>query len=469
MKKTKKPILFTIITIFVVVVLYVGNSAVHMANIGCAYKAKILGSAVFVSKRNPENVLSEDLSDPNFKLIKAEINFDEKTVTTTALFGLVKRKAFFREGLGVTMDLKDDDRDISVDKFKNVKLSEKYDSTLWPQGNAVQLDDIPAKVNKQKLDVAIKGAFVETDSNRLKRTRAIVVVLDGRIIGEKYGDGFSKDTPLLGWSMTKSVTNALVGILVKQGKLTLNQNKLFSQWNNPDDQRKEITLNNMIQMSSGLEFEEEYDDLFSDVVLMLYKEKSASNFASNKPLQHDPGTYWYYSSGTTNMIQKIMQSTFEGEDQAYWEFPHKALFNRIGMRSAIIEADASGTFIGSSYMYATARDWARFGLFLLEDGVWKGEQILSEGWVKYSTTPVKNAPNGKYGTQFWLNPATLPNYNKELSEKLPQDLYFMWGHESQFVTIIPSKSLVVVRLGLTLKMGDWDHAEFMTKILEAIE
>ncbi|MBC8185373.1 serine hydrolase [candidate division KSB1 bacterium] len=468
MKKTKKLIIFIIVTIFVIAVLHFGNSAVHMANIGCGYKAKILGSAVFISKRNPENVLNEDLSDPNFKLIKAEIDYEKKTVTTTALFGLVKRKAFYRESLGVTLDLNENDRDISVDKLKNVELSEKYDSTLWPQGDAVQLDNLPTNVNKQKLDEAIECAFLETDSGRLKRTRAIVAVLDGRIIGEKYGQGFSKDVPLLGWSMTKSVTNALVGILVKQNKLALNQKGLFSQWNNSGDQRNDITLNNMMQMSSGLEFGEKYNDLYADVVVMLYKEKSASDFAKNKPLLHNPGTYWSYTSGTTNMIQKIIRNTFEGDDQAYWEFPHKALFNRIGMKSAIIETDASGTFIGSSYMYATARDWARYGLFLLQDGVWEEDRILPEGWVNYSTTPVENAPNGKYGAQFWLNPATLPNYNKELSEKLPQDLYFMWGHESQFVTIIPSRNLVVVRLGLTIKNGAWDQAGFIVKIIEAI-
>ena len=468
MKISKKFILFSIITILIIVIFYFGNSAIHMANIGCAYKAKILGSAVFISKRNPENVLAEDLSDPNLKFIKAEINYDEKTVATS-LFGLVKRKAFFRDGLGVTLDLLEKDRDICVNKFKNVILSEKYDSTLWPQGDAVQPVNLPLEVNKQKLDEAIEWAFVESDSARLKKTRAIVIVFDGQIIGEKYGDGFSKGMPLLGWSMTKSVTNALVGILVNRGKLALNQRGVFSQWNDPEDSRKEITLNNMMQMSSGLEFGEVYDDLYADVVLMLYNERDVANFAMNKPLQHNPGAHWSYSSGTTNMIQKIIRNTFKGNDQTYWAFPHRELFNRIGMYSAIIETDASGTFIGSSYMYATARDWARFGLFLLQNGVWDGKRILPEDWVNYSTTPAETAPDGKYGAQFWLNPATLPNYNKELSKNLPQDLYFMWGHESQFVTVIPSKKLVVVRLGLTLKYGAWNQAEFLTKILDAIE
>jgi CubicO group peptidase (beta-lactamase class C family) len=271
------------------------------------------------------------------------------------------------------------------------------------------------------------------------------VVYDGRIITERYAPGFTKDTPLLGWSMTKSVTNALVGILVQQEKMNLKDSALMPGWRKKDDPRRNITLDQLLRMSSGLKFLEQYDNITSDVNTMLFTKYSASDYAADNPLGVDPDTQWYYSSGTTNIITRIARLASQLSQSEWFRFPREELFNRIGMNSAVIEPDPSGNFVGSSYMYATARDWARFGLLYLNDGVWKGNRILPEDWVSYSTTPTPHSlPGEAYGAQFWLN---FPNPDPWLPF-LPDDAFMALGHESQAVIMIPSRNTIVVRLGL---------------------
>ena len=192
---------------------------------------------------------------------------------------------------------------------------------------------------------------------------------------------------MLGWSMTKSVTNALIGILVKQGKLSLDQLAPVPEWSDPADPRHAITLDQLMRMSSGLEFSEDYADLTTGVTQMLYNTDDMGAYAAAAPLEAEPDGVWNYSSGTANIVSRIVRDTVGGSDEEYLTFPRRALFDPIGMTSAVMEPDASDTFVGSSYMYATARDWARFGLLFLQDGMWEGERILPEGWVDYSITP----------------------------------------------------------------------------------
>ena len=203
--------------------------------------------------------------------------------------------------------------------------------------------------------------------------------------------------------MAKSVTNALVGILTMKGKLSLKGPVPVPEWQKANDPRQVITLDHLLRMSSGLEWVEAYAERpVSDVNMMLLLKPDMAAYVASKPLAAKPDTVWRYSSGTTNLIRRIIRDAL-GTKESYWEFPRRELFNKIGMRSAIWETDASGTFIGSSYLYATARDYARFGLLYLNDGVWQGERILPEGWVAYSTTPTPAAPKGQYGAHFWLN------------------------------------------------------------------
>jgi CubicO group peptidase (beta-lactamase class C family) len=223
-----------------------------------------------------------------------------------------------------------------------------------------------------------------------------------------------------------------------------------------------------MHMSSGLKFKEAYDDPLSDVVRMLFTNTDSGAFASSMPAEAPPDTRWQYSSGATNIISRIVRRSAAGSLKGYFSFPGKALFNKLGMASAVMEPDPSGTFVGSSFMYATPRDWARFGLFCLNDGVWGGELILPSGWMKYSTTPAPAAPKAMYGAQFWLNAGDPSNPTDRWRPKAPNDMYSLWGFEGQYVSMVPSRRLVIVRLGLSVPEENWDQGQFIADIVGAV-
>jgi hypothetical protein len=221
-------------------------------------------------------------------------------------------------------------------------------------------------------------------------------------------------------------------------------------------------------MTSGLAFSEDYDSDDGDARQMLYIKGDKSGFAAAKDLKHTPGTYWDYSSGTTNIIARVLRQSFSDE-QEYLRYPRERLFEPLGMRSAVLEPDAAGVFIGSSYLYATARDWARLGLFYLQDGVWQGRRLLPEDWVKYTVTPTPHAPDARYGAQVWLKLDQGPaSDSPDLGEPpFPEDAYYMLGHDGQTVAIVPSRDLVIVRLGLTRNEGAWAPASVLAPIVNA--
>jgi CubicO group peptidase (beta-lactamase class C family) len=268
----------------------------------------------------------------------------------------------------------------------------------------------------------------------------------------------------MGWSMAKSVVNALVGILVKEGLLTLDDPALVPEWHGPEDRRGSITLDHLLRMSSGLRFDEDMSTPMADVIRMLLASGDMAKYAAQKELTNTPGTKWQYSSGTTNIIAQVIRNALQ-DDAEYLSFPRRALFDRIGMAGVVLETDAAGTFVGSSFMYATARDWARLGMLYLQDGVWDGERVLPDGWVTYTTSPAPANPQRHYGAHFWLEvPA---EYSGEGSP-LPKDAFHAAGHEAQFVTIVPSHDAVVVRLGRTRYPEAWDHTAFVREVLSVL-
>ncbi|MDN5201397.1 serine hydrolase [Fulvivirgaceae bacterium BMA10] len=431
--------------------------------IASAYSAKIMCSCVFVSGRDEASVKEHDLV--NFTMVDMEVDQEKKTVESS-IFGLGKRVAVYRKNLGCTLAVGASENELEQTQLTDLTfLPERADTVSWPMGDDLRNNIFPSNVNRSKLERAIKSQFEETDPDNLLRTRAVIVLYNGNLLAEHYADGYSKDTPLLGWSMTKSVVNALIGILVKQDKLAISNQELLAKWQEAQDPRREISLDQMLRMSSGLEFKEEYSTPI-DVPKMLFGSYSASEYASEKELRSRPDGEWYYSSGTTNIVSKIIRNTFQS-DLTYLSFPREALFNKLGMQSATMEIDASGSFVGSSFMYATARDWARFGLLYLNDGVWNNERILPEGWVSYSTHPTPLVPMGNYGAHWWLNAGDEEGNRKFPS--LPQDAYYAAGHEGQIIMIVPSKKTVIVRLGLTLDSGRWDKEKFVKEVLESIE
>jgi CubicO group peptidase (beta-lactamase class C family) len=313
----------------------------------------------------------------------------------------------------------------------------------------------------------VEELFVEANPKKKLYTRAVLVVYDGRIIAERYAEGITKDTRLLSWSIAKSVTNAMIGILTKQGKINIKAPAAVPEWQNAGDARRVITPDQLLRMSSGLKWVEAYTERpVSDVNIMLLLQSDMAAFAASQPPAVKPDSLWRYSSGTTNILSRLISDTI-GNQKTYWNFPRRQLFNKIGMRSAIWDTDASGTFVGSSYIYATARDYARFGLLYLNDGVWQGERILPAGWVAYSSTPTPAAPKREYGAHFWLNKGSDSKNISRLYPQLPADAFFARGYQGQIIAIIPSRKLVVVRLGMTYD-DKWGLEPFIKSVLKAI-
>jgi CubicO group peptidase (beta-lactamase class C family) len=219
-------------------------------------------------------------------------------------------------------------------------------------------------------------------------------------------------------------------------------------------------------MRSGLRFSEVYSDLSSDVIEMLFNRSDTAAYAADQPLSFQPGTTWSYSSGTTNILSALARGAVG--DAAYVGWPRRVLFDPLGMNSAIMEPDASGTFVGSSFMLATARDWARFGQLYLQDGLWDGRPILPEGWVRFSTSPTPQSPEGIYGAHWWLKLQPELGGGTAAAARIAPDAFFAIGHEGQTLTVIPSLRLVVVRLGLSIYIDAWNHAAFLADLQDAL-
>jgi CubicO group peptidase (beta-lactamase class C family) len=440
--------------------------------IGTGYVAKYLCSSTFVSDRSPETVFRVDVApvNPLTRIVSYAIDRRQKSVTSDS-FGLFGLTALYREGCGCSLVI-----GTTVEKMRRQELVEpgftakrpRHRSDLpWPAGSQGPVDPAGVGIDAARLKKALDAAFSEPGPGKPRKTRAIVVAYDGRLVAERYAPGFDKDMPLCGWSMSKSVTNALVGILVREGKLDIRRPAPVPEWQQEDDPRRQITLDELLRMSSGLKFEEEYAPL-SDVTSMLYGSYDFAAYAAAQPLENGPDSKWSYSSGTANIVARIVRQTVEKDYRYYYSFIFEELFDKIGMDSALIEPDPSGTFVGSSYAMATPRDWARFGLLYLQDGVWQGERILPEGWVKYTTTPTPKAPLGEYGALFWLNAGSAGNPDERLWPGAPRDAFAAQGFQEQKVIVIPSRKLVLVRLGATTDRQAWDTDAFIKSVLDCL-
>jgi len=452
----------------VVLVLAVGYLGWQVIFVGNGYVAKTVCSAVFVSGRKTQAVLDADIhsNDPGIlRLVTVEV--DRPGLAARSRFlGFAEREVVFREGLGCTLATGVAAQDLASRRLSLSPGISVAQRKPWPSRERIGVLAAPRGINMSALDAALEEAFAEPGAAPARRTRAIVVVHNGTIVAERYAVSYGPDSALPGWSMTKSTVNALVGVLVREGKLGLDSPLPVPEWSAPDDPRRAITLRQLLHMASGLDFTESYGNPLGDVLWMLFGTGDAAGFAARKALATAPGQGWAYSSGTTNIVARALRQAVGGGEADYLAFPRRALFEPLGMASAVIEPDASGTFVGSSFMFASARDWARFGLLYLQDGVWDGNRILPEGWVAFSTTPAPSAPGGVYGAHFWLRLPTL--YAQSGNEGLPHDAYHAVGHEGQLLTIIPSRRLVVVRLGLSVGRGVWDHAAFLRRLLQVI-
>ena len=471
LKKRIRRGLVVVVLAALVVVGYAKREYFGQLPIGCAFKAKAVCAGVFVQGRDPDIVAREDVGfNPLFKLFAAKVDRGEKSVTCSLLgLGLFKKKAIAVDGLGAILLSGVPEAEIRGWTIPRLAPQPADPSAVdWPMGDRIPEMPPPANVDVVRIGKAVDGLFTEANPQRKLYTRAVVVLVDGRIVAERYGgEGITRDTPLLSWSMAKSFTNALVGILVRQGKLSIKAPALVPEWAAPGDPRRAITLDHLLRMSSGLEWFEDYTDHpVSDVNRMLFLEPDMGAYAAAKPLAARPDSSWRYSSGTPNIVCRALRDIVGGRE-ALWAFPRRELFDRIGMRSAVWNVDATGVLIGSSYIYATARDYARFGLLCLNDGAWLGERILPEGWMAYSTTPTPPASLGQYGAFFWLNHGADADPSKRPYPGLPADMYFCSGYQGQMILVVPSKKVVVVRLGMTYD-ENWGMPKFMAEVLAAV-
>lgn len=423
----------------------------ELARIGTGYGAKQMCSAVFVSGRDPEAIRATDLADlPG--IVSTRVDHEAGRVTARA--GWVRRAAKHRPGLGCTLE------------------SENFHAMSLPRGIDYRPHRFPQAAPDDPLRRAlvpvIESALGEPQARHRERgTRAVVVLHRGRIVGERYAPGFDAGMPLPGWSIAKSATNALAGVLVEYG--TVNLDDPVPGWEEneeSEDYRSAVTLRHLLQMTSGLDVGEDYTDFFSDPVRMLFSLTDTADFARRQGVAHEPGTHWAYTSATTNLLMWALRQRIDDET-AWAGFPRQALFAPLGMKSAVMEPDPAGTFVGSSFMFATARDWARLGQLYLQDGVWNGERILPEGWVDFSRAPAPQAPKGRYGAHFWTNHGD-PENGERPWPALPADAYAGSGFQGQEVVIVPSRELVVVRLGLS-RPGAWDREWFSGAIIDVID
>lgn len=429
--------------LLVAVLLWLYLAPPDLIRVGSGYAAKIVCSNVFIAGRDPESVLAKDVQAPGHPLLRLmRVSIDASDATVRAgLFSLFgDGLALFRRGTGCAAV---PDGDLAAAAHSAASGAERVSGTEpWPDGLAISASDN-----------AVLAAALDDPEITGPGMRAVVVVRDGRIIGERYGDDVARfDQPLLGWSMTKTVTAAIVGTLVREGRLSVEQDSLLPQWEGDD--RSKITIANLLGMESGLQFNESYGNV-TDVTRMLYLEPDSVSVPAGKPLVAAPGEAFSYSSGTSLLLSRVWQNAFEDPREAL-DWPAKALFGPLGMSSAVLETDARGTFVGSSYLYASARDWARFGQFLLDDGVWQGTRILPAGWVDWMRTPTR-ASGGEYGRHLWLHGPRVDRPRDEEPDagyELPEDAYWLLGHDGQTMTVIPSRRLVVLRMGLTpMKLG----------------
>jgi CubicO group peptidase (beta-lactamase class C family) len=432
-----------------------------LAPIISGFGAKDLCSCAFIGERSEQDVLDNELGRLPLSIGTFQLNtFDSSA--TGSVFGLAKSKAIYRKGLGCTL-LRDKTEEELRKELPGLAINKPIlsDTIDWPLGTKV-MAQLPQEIDKTQLYKAIEDAFIDEDAP--KNTRAVVIVYKGKIIAEKYAKGFDPYTPQIGWSMSKSITNTMFGVLVKKRAFDIYKPAPIPEWKNSGDNRAQITTDQLLRMSSGLDWDENYSRE-SAATKMLYKSNDMGVYASSYELDEEPDTKWYYSSGSSNILSRILRTEL-GPDYLMW--PYKEIFYKVGVRSAVFEVDASNAYIGSSYIWASPRDWARLGLLYLNDGVWNDEQILPEGWVDYSRTPTPHAEMLQYGAAFWLNIGDTEDPSKRRLPNCPTDVFSMNGYEGQRVFILPSQDMVVVRLGQT-KKDDFDMNTFLSAIVKSVK
>lgn len=411
--------------------------------VGSAMGSKLACSARYLTGLGAEQAM-DDLASYSAASRQFTIDYDdERGGVASNLQGFASTSARYRPGLGCTLDYGD------TSALDAVVVPELVASSAdWPLGSTVPTIEAGLQLELDEI--------LQRDNDAGLQTRALLVVSSDGILAESYARGFDETTPLLGWSMGKSLTAIMLGHMELLGQMSVDEQALFPQWS--DDERASISVEQLLQMSSGLGFDETYAP-GHDATRMLFLAHSASDVALESPQLQPPGEHFYYSSGTTNLLQRLMFDRLGGL-QGSVDFLYEKIFQPLAMTHSILEPDPSGVFVGSSYIYASGRDWARLGSLMLQRGTLNGVQIVDPAWVERAQSPNHSLNDKRYGYQFWLNDG-----EEALRwPQLPADAYAMMGNRKQVVMIIPSQDKVLVRLGWT--SADYPMQENFAQLID---
>jgi CubicO group peptidase (beta-lactamase class C family) len=358
---------------------------------------------------------------------------------SVSIIGLFKSRAQLRDGLGCI----------------SLPANEWNNTANTPSGvllTAANRESEIIPTTNERLAAALSQAVTQS-SPPYHRTKALVVMRDGKVIGEKYADGYDANTPVLGFSMTKSVVNAFIGILVHQGRLSLAQQAPIDTWRDPTDPRHAITIEQLLRQTTGLALRQDNSG-FDVTSQIMYSAVDKAGTSAAAPLAVPPGTRWNYSDTNYMLLSRIVRDAVGGTANDVLQFANAELFAPLQMHHVTLDFDATGTPIGSSHMLASARDWARFGQLYLDDGVIDGRRLLPEGWVQTSVTPTLATG---YGAGFWTNrvPGLVAGWGVPWGlSTAPRDAFFARGFMGNFIVVIPSQRLVIVRLSVSHERGD---------------
>ncbi|MEM6415957.1 MAG: serine hydrolase [Pseudomonadota bacterium] len=416
----------------------------YIGKIGSSYKSRFTCNEVFTAGRQLDDVIETEYSElpEEAELLKIDVD-DENKEVSVGLGPLARKKSVYREGYGCTH---------ITGKLVDVPPLRPVEPEAWDT----------AKPSEYGIDgKALDNALDEVFAMKADKHRAIVVIKNGHLIAERYAPGFDRNTRMYSYSMAKTVTQMMVGAAINLGLFDLDDRASIEEWSASDDPRREITWRHLLQMQSGLDFSEDYND-YDEFNKYQEMSHSMAQYAIAKPLVHEPGTHWAYMTYTSQVLQRALRVALENNGIDYHSFARDKIFEPLGASSVVFIPDSSGEFIGGSSVYATARDWAKLGQLFLEGGVWNGERIFPEFWSEFVTTPA-SASGGVYSAQMWLN-----NYSTkhkwQYFPPLPVNTYLFAGAGAQHVLILPDDDMIIIRLG----RGYFDHRE-REPVIRALE
>ena len=427
-----------------------------------AFVSHTLCSETFVAGLDPDQTYRETFGDwPVVRRLLPAVRYEVDRAhreVRAKLAGAFASRAVYRDGLGCV-------------QAPAGSAAPGVSAAAWktdPKPIADAQDIAPPHIVEPadpRLRSALDRVFAEPAGGPQRATKAVVVYHDGRVVAERYAPGYGIDTPLYGYSVTKSVVNALIGILVRQGRLSINTPAPVAAWRDPADPRHAITVEQLMRMTSGLALDEKNNG-FDATSRMLYLKSDMAGFAESAGLIAAPGSRWYYSSPSTLILSRIVRDAVGGHPEDVLRFARGELFDPLGMQNVTLEFDAAGTPIGSTHMWASARDWTRFGALYLNDGMVGGRRILPEGWVRFSASPTPGATLG-YGAGFFTNLGESDFAKRRVRGGMPTGSFFASGTLGQRIVIAPAERLVVVRFGRSLDFPTFDIQGLMRLVADA--